>query len=273
MSCCRQGSKPHEEPDSVSRAAEKAATSSGCCSAKETSKAPVSSGCCSSHHATEEAGCCGDEHKYGGCCDDEPAYGGCCGGDQTYEEEAPDHIHAEMTIQELLSNFPAHSQRLAQELTQMGLQCVGCQAAVYETIESGMKRHGKDDAAIERLLSTLNAILEEHSDPDSITLTPRAAKKYLAILEADGKEGWGLRFGDKPAGCSGFEYELDYSEKANPEDVVFLSEGIEIHVHPGALNRLVGSLIDYVDGLHASGFKISNPKARSSCGCGSSHNY
>ena len=117
---------------------------------------------------------------------------------------------------------------------QMGLQCVGCQSAVYETLESGMKRHGKDDLALEKLLGRLNAILEEESDPTTVTLTPRAAKKYLSILEAEGKEGWGLRFGDQPAGCSGFEYVLDYSEKAGPDDVVYTSEGVEIHVHRGA---------------------------------------
>lgn len=252
MGCCKQGDREEREPES------------GCCHSEK--KAPTShhSGCCSSYDAYEE-----DDAE-------QQSHGGCCGGhahEEECDEEAPEHIHAQMTIQEILSNFPAHSQRLAQELTQLGLQCVGCQASVYETLESGMKRHKLDNAAISRLVDTLNGILQEHSDPDTITLTPRAAKKYLAILEAEGKEGWGLRFGDRPAGCSGFEYLLDYSEKAGPEDVVYVSEGIEIHVHRSAVPRLKGALLDYVDGLHASGFKISNPHARSGCGCGSSHNY
>lgn len=252
MSCCKEHHPSHSHPEDV----------------KSKNSQEKASGCCSSYNPYEE--------QQGGCCSTE-SKGGCCGSSTSYEdecpEEAPEHIHAQMTIQELLSNFPAHSQRLAQELTQIGLQCVGCQASVYETIEAGMKRHGMDDRAIEKLLNTLNSILEENSDPTTVTLTPRAAKKYLSILEAEEKEGWGLRFADKPAGCSGFEYVLDYSEKANPEDKVYMSEGIEIHVHRGSITRLEGALIDYVDGLHASGFKISNSKARSSCGCGSSHNY
>lgn len=259
MGCCKQGDREEREPPREERE-----PSSGCCRSEKETAPSHHTECCSSYDAYEE---------------DEQAHGGCCRGhhdhshDEPCEEEAPEHVDAQMSIQELLSNFPAHSQRLAQELTLLGLQCVGCQASVYETIESGMKRHGMDNAAINRLVDKLNSILQEHSDPNTITLTPRAAKKYLAILEAEGKEGWGLRFGDRPAGCSGFEYVLDYSEKASPEDVVFVSEGIEIHIHPSAVTRLKGALIDYVDGLHASGFKISNSHARSACACGSSHNY
>jgi iron-sulfur cluster assembly accessory protein len=66
---------------------------------------------------------------------------------------------------------------------------------------------------------------------------------------------------------------LDYSEKANSDDVVIVSQGIEIHVNKNILPRLLGSEIDFIDGLKNSGFKISNPNVRSSCGCGNSHGY
>ena len=102
---------------------------------------------------------------------------------------------------------------------------------------------------------------------------PRAAKKYTEILEEEGKQGWGIRFAERMAGCNGFEYALDYSEKANDDDDIFESQGIEIHIHKKMLGRLIGSSIDFVDGLQGSGFKISNPNVRSSCGCGTSHGY
>lgn len=182
-------------------------------------------------------------------------------------------INRQMTIEEILSLFPYKAQRLSQEITNAGLHCVGCHAAVWETLEGGMKSHGKTEEEIDRLVTRLNALLQEKADESTISITARAAKKYQAILEDDGRPGWALRFGDKPAGCSGFEYVLDYSEKANADDEVFQSQGLEIHVQKGAAKRLMGSEIDYVDGLQGSGFKISNPNVRSSCGCGSSHDY
>lgn len=178
-----------------------------------------------------------------------------------------------MTIEEIFSRFPHKSQRLAQEITNTGLHCVGCQAATWETLEAGMLGHGYAENEIEELVGRLNEILNEKTDPSTITITKRAAQKYRQILAEDGKEGWGLRFGDRAAGCSGFEYALDYSEKAGPGDKTFTSEGIEIHVEECAASRLIGSEIDYVDGLNGSGFKISNPNVRSSCGCGKSQSY
>ncbi len=183
-------------------------------------------------------------------------------------------IHRQMTIDQILSMFPQKAQRLSQEITGAGLHCIGCHAATWETLEAGMLGHGMGEEAIEGLVRRLNALLEEaETDPATITLTSRAARKFLEILEEEGKQGWALRFGDKMAGCSGFEYVLDYSEKPNQDDEIFESQGIQIHVSSRSVNRLLGSEIDFKDGLHGSGFMISNPKAKSSCGCGSSHNY
>lgn len=178
-----------------------------------------------------------------------------------------------MTIEEVFKRFPSKSQKLAQEMTNAGLHCVGCSAATWETLEAGMYSHGMVDEEIEALLNKLNAILAEKEDLTTITLTPRAAKKYLEILTEEGKASWGLRFGERAAGCSGFEYFLDYSEKARPGDLVLESQGIQIHIHSKSADRLMGSVIDYVDGLNGAGFKITNPNVKASCGCGNSHGY
>lgn len=188
-------------------------------------------------------------------------------------QKGASRITREMTIEEIFTSFPHKSQKLAQEITNAGLHCVGCQAATWETLEAGMLGHGFPESAIEQLLGKLNAILEEKVDNSTISMTKRAAEKYKKILAEDGREGWHLRFGDRAAGCSGFEYVLDYSQKAKPTDRVFHAEGIEIHVDESAVSRLLGSEIDYVDGLNGSGFKISNPNAKSSCGCGKSQSY
>lgn len=182
-------------------------------------------------------------------------------------------ISRQMTIDDIFSKFPHKSQKLAAEITSSGLSCVGCQASTWETLEAGMLGHGFTEKQIDALVDRLNAILNEKVDLNTITLTKRAADKYREILKDDGREGWGLRFEDKAAGCSGFEYVLDYSEKAEPDDKVFLSEGIEIHVNEQVVSRMLGSEIDYIDGLNGAGFKISNPNVKGACGCGKSQNY
>ncbi len=183
------------------------------------------------------------------------------------------NISRSMTINEIFSNFPQKAQKLAQEITNAGLHCVGCSASTWETLEAGMLGHGYSEEEIDQLVDNLNAILKQQSNPDSIQLTKRAADKLLEIFKEENKLGWGLRFGDKAAGCSGFEYVLDFSKQAKADDQVFKSHGVEIHVNKGMIERLLGSEIDYVDTLNDSGFKVSNPKAKSSCGCGKSQNY
>ena len=184
-----------------------------------------------------------------------------------------DKISREMTIEDIFKKFPNKSQKLAQEMTNAGLHCVGCSAATWETVEAGMYSHDFTDAQIDGLIGKLNTILDEKEDLSTITLTERAAKKLNAILDSEGKTGWGLRFGEKAAGCSGFEYLLDYSEKAKAGDMIFESQGIQIHVEHKSIGRLMGCEIDYVDGLQGAGFKISNPNVKASCGCGTSHGY
>lgn len=229
--------------------------------------------CCSPHKKEEEKNaknsCCSSHKKQ-----EESSKSSCCSHPSPSSgTETKKTINRQMTIEEILGLFPNKAQKLAQEISNAGLHCVGCHAATWETLEVGMLGHGKTDEQIEHLVKRLNALLAEQVDTSTITITPRGASKFLEILEEEGKQGWSLRFGEEMAGCSGFEYVLDFSEKADTEDTVFTSNGIEIHVKQAMLPRLLGSEIDYVDGLRGAGFKISNPNVHSSCGCGSSHGY
>ena len=126
---------------------------------------------------------------------------------------------------------------------------------------------------IDALIHRLNEIAQETIDPSTITLTEVAARKFKDILKGDKKEGWGLRFGDKPGGCGGFEYVLDFAEKKDKDDVVFHSHGVCIYVHQKMVSRLMGSQIDYLEGLMGSGFKVTNPNVKGSCSCGNSQSY
>ena len=182
-------------------------------------------------------------------------------------------ITRDMPIEEILTKFPQKSQKLAQEMTNFGLHCIGCSASTEETLEEGMHNHGMNKEAVDALLERLNQILAEEADLSSITMTKKAAAKFKQILEEEGKTGWALRLGEKSAGCRGLEYILDFSNQAQADDVVFASAGIQIHVQQKSLSRLLGCVVDYVDGLKGAGFKISNPNVKSSCGCGNSHSY
>ena len=182
-------------------------------------------------------------------------------------------ITRDTTIDAIFAQHPQKSQRLAQEMTNAGLHCVGCQASTWETLEVGMLGHGFKEEDIEALISRLNGILAEELDESTISFTKRGAEKFKRVLQEEKKEGWALRFADKPGGCGGFEYILDFSEKAKEDDEVFESEGVKIHVSQKALPRLMGCQIDYLEGLMGSGFKITNPNVKGSCSCGNSQSY
>ncbi|HXF28967.1 MAG TPA: iron-sulfur cluster assembly accessory protein [Chlamydiales bacterium] len=181
-------------------------------------------------------------------------------------------ITRDMTIDSIFSTFPNKAHKLANAITKAGLHCVGCSASTWETLEAGMMGHGYSDDQIQNLLDTLNAILEEQSDPATITLTKRAVEKFREIATSEGKPDAALRFDEIPAGCSGFEYVLDFSDALEEGDTLIVSSGLNIHVRTAKKEQLLGCEIDFVDGLHG-GFKISNPHVRHSCGCGTSHGY
>jgi len=182
-------------------------------------------------------------------------------------------INREMTVGEVFENHPMHAQKIANELMKIGLNCVGCGASTHETLEAGMYLHGKEDKEIDELVDILNEIIKQEVDTSTISLTERAAKKFVSICESEGKNGSFLRFGDKLGGCSGFEYYLDFTFEKGENDQIFHNHGVDILVDKASLSRLIGCEIDYLDGLQASGFKISNPNAKSSCSCGNSQSY
>lgn len=106
-----------------------------------------------------------------------------------------------------------------------------------------------------------------------ISVTQTAAKKVKLLLEKENKgPDFGLRVGVRAGGCSGYEYVLDFDTK-QPDDFVVETEGVKVFVDPKSLLLLKGSTIDYVESLVQSGFKVENPNAKGSCGCGQSWSY
>ena len=101
-----------------------------------------------------------------------------------------------------------------------------------------------------------------------ITLTESAAKKIKDLLKDS--EHVALRPGVRGGGCSGFSYTLNLSSGAEENDRILESNGVEIHIDKKSYLYLMGTEIDYVDGIQQSGFQFVNPNAKRTCGCGES---
>lgn len=107
-----------------------------------------------------------------------------------------------------------------------------------------------------------------------ITLTEAAAQKVMDLRLEEGKPESGLRIRVVGGGCSGFSYELGWEEQAAEGDNVIESHGVKVYVDSMSAGYLAGSEIDFVDNqMLGAGFAIKNPNAKSSCGCGQSHQF
>ncbi len=103
-----------------------------------------------------------------------------------------------------------------------------------------------------------------------ITLTERATTELKRLLESKGQGGdLGLRLAVTKGGCAGWQYEMKVGQAADG-DLVVEQMGSRVIIEAGSVDRLRGCEIDFSDELSDSGFKIQNPRAARSCGCGTS---
>jgi iron-sulfur cluster assembly accessory protein len=114
----------------------------------------------------------------------------------------------------------------------------------------------------------------DHAHDDApaapVGLTAKAAEKVKEIrAEETIEDNYGLRLKVQGGGCSGFSYDL-YFDLPQDIDHSFDSHGVKLLCDQMSLMYLMGTEIDYVEGLHGAGFKFNNPNVKSTCGCGSS---
>ena len=103
-----------------------------------------------------------------------------------------------------------------------------------------------------------------------ITLTAKAVEAVRKAMEREAATGRALRVGVVGGGCSGFSYAMNFEDGPKEDDTVLHFDGITVLVDAASREFLDGTTLDYVTGLHGSGFKFENPKATRECGCGSS---
>lgn len=104
-----------------------------------------------------------------------------------------------------------------------------------------------------------------------ITVSERAKDKLIEIKHAEGhSDAAFVRVGVDGGGCSGLTYQLNFDTERKEDDKVFEDNGVEIVVSKKSFLYLVGTELDYSDGLNGKGFQFNNPNATRTCGCGES---
>jgi iron-sulfur cluster assembly accessory protein len=106
--------------------------------------------------------------------------------------------------------------------------------------------------------------------PNTLSISKRAIKKVLSLVEEEANDELKLRVFVTGGGCSGFQYGFTFDEITAEDDTAVEQEGMTLLVDPMSFQYLAGSEVDYSEGLEGSRFSITNPNAVTTCGCGSS---
>ncbi len=102
-----------------------------------------------------------------------------------------------------------------------------------------------------------------------ISLSEKAAEKVKAVMEKQGKTDGGLRLYVSGGGCSGFQYGLAFDKVAQGDQVIE-AHGVKLLVDEQSAQYVEGAEVDYVESVMGEGFKVNNPNATETCGCGHS---
>ncbi|NRN29607.1 iron-sulfur cluster insertion protein ErpA [Photorhabdus heterorhabditis] len=103
-----------------------------------------------------------------------------------------------------------------------------------------------------------------------LQFTDAAANKVKILVSDEENLNLRLRVYITGGGCSGFQYGFTFDDQINEGDMTIEKQGVELVVDPMSLQYLVGGCVDYTEGLEGSRFIVTNPNAKTTCGCGSS---
>lgn len=112
--------------------------------------------------------------------------------------------------------------------------------------------------------------MTETQEQTGVVITERAAQEIKNVIEDQGEPNAMLRIYVAGGGCSGLQYGMALETEPMEGDRVFEQSGVKVVIDQQSFPYLAGANVDYVEGLMGAGFKIDNPNAASSCGCGSS---
>lgn len=106
-------------------------------------------------------------------------------------------------------------------------------------------------------------------ETQAITVSDRATKRIAEIIAGDADSKM-LRVSVEGGGCSGFQYKFDLTSERTPDDLAIENGGVTVLVDSISQMYMAGSEIDFADELIGAAFKVNNPNATASCGCGTS---
>jgi iron-sulfur cluster insertion protein len=106
--------------------------------------------------------------------------------------------------------------------------------------------------------------------PDPVRVSERAARRISEILAGEGQPDLKLRISVSGGGCSGFQYGFALDDQAEDGDIAIEQGGARVVIDGMSLMYLLGCEVDYVEDLTGSYFRVANPNASASCGCGNS---
>ena len=190
-------------------------------------------------------------------------------------------VTEDVTVGDVIFKWP----EVAEIFGKYGLSCIGCSVNTMEAVGVGARGHGMTEENIQAMLKEANEFVSKKESGENAhveggkamefiepKLTENAAKKVLDLMKNQNKSNSLLKFGVHAGGCSGYTYSLEFAEAASPEDIILEQHGVKIAISRKGMEKISGTQIDFVDSLQGSGFKITNPQAKSSGGCGKSFN-
>ena len=185
--------------------------------------------------------------------------------------ETPQFVNPDMYINDVVMRYPA----AGDVMLSYGLHCVGCHVSQFETIRQGAMGHGQmDEEEVSLLVEEINEAIarkEVAVSGETLTVTNKAVEKLAEFAaQEEEQEGIFLRVKVSPGGCSGFKYDLEFEHEPLEDDEVIATDAVPIRVDADSAQFMQGSILDYIDGLDGSGFKVDNPNASEGCGCGKS---
>ena len=142
--------------------------------------------------------------------------------------------------------------------------------AMQEKMKDAQEQIKKIEVEGEAGGNLVKVILSGDYELKSITISDAAKNRLLQLLKKDDKNNSFVRVGVESGGCSGLSYKLDFDDKKNADDEVVENNGITLIVNKKSFLYLVGTTLEFSDGLNGKGFVFNNPNASRTCGCGES---
>ncbi len=187
-------------------------------------------------------------------------------------------INKDWTIAEIFRLFPDKIDELSEVMMNYGLHCVGCEVNSYESLEQGCLGHGFDKEVVKELVDSLNKVASKDKNEEAIvTLTDSAKRRLVEILNKKSREVGRKVFlrinctsgGESDSSCCQTLYSLSFEKEPKEDDSSILMEDSSITaiVKKSDIGRIDGIEVDYFDNGEMKGFRISNNKLISGCGC------